>query len=153
MLVSLIVCYLLLVTECKPIVDLAIIVDSSGSISRRNWILMKDFLKQLADEFDISPSGTHVAAVAYSTNPKVVFKFNTLQGSQLNADEVKKLLDSIPHQRGLTYIDRALLFADSVIFTVDNGMRPQVTKVKYCPKPKYYPKPRSFWENLGTLYS
>ena len=90
---------------------------------------MKDFLKQLADEFDISPSGTHVATVAYSTNPKVVFKFNTLQGSQLNADEVKKLLDRIPHQRGLTYIDRALLFADGEIFTVQNGMRPQVTKV------------------------
>ena len=118
-----------LVTECEPVVDIAIIVDSSGSISRRNWILMKDFLKQLADEFDISPSGTHVAAVAYSTNPKVVFKFNTLQGSQLNADEVKKLLDRIPHQRGLTYIDRALLFADGEIFTVQNGMRPQVTKV------------------------
>ena len=57
---------------------------------------MKAFLKQLADEFDISPSGTHVAVVAYSTNPQVVFKFNTLQGSQLNTVEVKKLLDSIP---------------------------------------------------------
>ena len=122
-------CYFLAVTECQPIVDLAIIVDSSGSISRRNWVLMKAFLKQLADEFDISPSGTHVAVVAYSTNPQVVFKFNTLQGSQLNTVEVKKLLDSIPHQRGLTYIDRALLFADGEIFTVENGMRPQVTKV------------------------
>ena len=90
---------------------------------------MKAFLKQLTDEFDISPSGTHVAVVAYSTNPRVVFKFNTLQGSQLNTDKVKKLLDSIPHQRGLTYIDRALLFADGEIFTVQNGMRPQVTKV------------------------
>ena len=122
-------CYFLQVTECKPIVDLGIIVDSSGSISRRNWILMKAFLKQLADQFDISPSGTHMAAVAYSTKPQVVFKFNTLQGSQLNTIEVKKLLDGIPHQRGLTYIDRALLFADGEIFTVANGMRPQVTKV------------------------
>ena len=114
---------------CQAIVDLAFIVDSSGSISRRNWALMREFLKEVVDEFDISPSGTHVAAVAYSTNPQVVFKFNTLQGARLNVGEVNKKLDRMPHQRGFTYIDRALRLADEQVFNVKDGMRRDVTKV------------------------
>ena len=120
---------LFLEVACQAIVDLAFIVDSSGSISRRNWALMRKFLKEVVDEFDISPSGTHVAAVAYSTNPQVVFKFNTLQGAQLNVDEVNKKLDRMPHQRGFTYIDRALRLADEQVFNVKDGMRRDVTKV------------------------
>ena len=90
---------------------------------------MREFLKEVVDEFDISPSGTHVAAVAYSTNPQVVFKFNTLQGARLNVDEVNKKLDRMPHQRGFTYIDRALRLADEQVFNGKDGMRPDVTKV------------------------
>ena len=111
--------------------DFAIIVDSSGSIGRRNWRLMKAFLKKLPDEFKVSPSGTQVATIAYSSKAQVVFKFNTLQGSRLNADEVKKLLDKIPHLRGLTYIDKAVQLADKEVFVVESGMRRDVTKVQF----------------------
>ena len=91
---------------------------------------MREFLKQVADQFDISPSGTHVAAVAYSTKPAVVFKFNTLQGAQLNVDEVNKRLDKMPHQRGLTFIDRALVLANNEVFTKAGGMRDDIPKVR-----------------------
>ena len=117
------------VAVCKAIVDLGFVVDSSGSISRRNWALMRAFLKEVADEFDISPFGTRIAAVAYSTKPKVVFKFNTLKGAQLNVDEVNKKLDNMPHQRGLTYIDRAMIAANNEVFTKAAGMRDDVPKV------------------------
>ena len=90
---------------------------------------MKDFLKEVADEFDISPSGTHVAALAYSTRAQVVFKFNTLQGARLNVDEVSRLLDRMPHQRGFTFIDKALIKANDEVFTKAGGMRDDKPKV------------------------
>ena len=114
---------------CDATIDLAFIVDSSGSISRRNWARMREFLKEVADEFDISPSGTHVAALAYSTKAQVVFKFNTLQGARLNVDEVSRLLDRMPHQRGFTFIDKALIKANNEIFTKAGGMRDDKPKV------------------------
>ena len=90
---------------------------------------MKDFVKLISHEFDISPTGTHVAAVAYSTRAKTIFKFNTLQGPELNEENVGKLIDSMPHQFGLTFIDRGLKQAARDVFNEREGMRLDVPKV------------------------
>lgn len=115
---------------CDTTVDLAIIVDSSGSISRRNWVLMKNFVKQVVEKFEVSSAGTHVAGVVYSTLASVVLKFNTLQGAELNVDEVNKKFDEMKHSRGFTFIDKALLLADREVFTKDEGMRADKPKVR-----------------------
>ena len=86
---------------------------------------MKRFLKALVSKLDVSNSATHIAAVAYSDNPKVVMRFSNFQG----VDQVNRLFDEMPWQRGLTYTDKALLLADSDIFQTSNGMRPDVPKV------------------------
>ena len=119
------------VKECKAKVDIAFIVDSSGSISRRNWVRMKTFLKAITNEFDIAPEWAHVAIVAYSTRPEVVLRFNDLKGSKLNREEVSKKIDGMPHQRGFTFIDKALQFSDKMVFTTFAGMRKEVPQVFY----------------------
>ena len=86
---------------------------------------MKRFVKSLVSKLDISPSATHVAAVAYSTNPEVVMRFNTIQGT----DEVNRKIDGMRWQRGFTYTDKALLLADRDLFQTSNGMRSNVPKV------------------------
>ena len=111
--------------DCRPVVDIAFIIDSSGSIGKRNWERMKRFLKAIVSKLDVGNSATHVAAIAYSTNSKVEMRFNDFQGT----DEVNRKIDQMVLQRGFTYTDKALLLADSDLFQSSNGMRPGVSKV------------------------
>lgn len=106
--------------------DIAFVVDSSGSIGRRNWEIVKRFLKALVSKLDVSPAATHLAVISFSTNPKVELRFNSVQ----NTDEVNRKLDDMLWQRGFTYTDKALLLADRVLFQISNGMRSSVPKVK-----------------------
>ena len=111
--------------------DLAFIIDSSGSISRKNWIRLKEFLRNIVSEFDIGQDAAHIAIIAYSTSPKVELKFNDFRGNRLTSEAVIRKLESMQHQRGVTYIDKALRKAEREIFTEANGMRGEsVPKVR-----------------------
>ena len=105
--------------------DIAFIIDSSGSIGSSNWERMKRFLKALVSKLDVSASATHVAAVAYSTNPQVVMTFRNFQGTS----QVNQVLDFMRWQPGLTYTDKALQLADRELFQTAKGMRSSVPKV------------------------
>ena len=107
--------------------DIAFVVDSSGSIGRTNWERMKRFLKALVSRLDVSPSAAHIAAIAYSNSPVVVMRFNGVQDTNL----INQLLDAMSYQRGFTYTDKALLLADSDIFQSSRGMRSNVPKVGF----------------------
>ena len=111
--------------ECTSAVDIAFIIDSSGSIGRRNWERVKRFVKALVSKLDVSNSATRVAAIAYSTNPEVVMQFKDYQGT----DEVNRGFDGMKYQRGYTYTDKALKLADQALFQTSNGMRISVPKV------------------------
>ena len=111
--------------DCATVVDIAFIIDSSGSISRRNWERVKRFVKAATSKLDVSSSGTRVAAIAYSTDPEVVMRFNDYQGT----DELNRGFDGMRHQRGYTYTDKALELADRDVFQISNGMRFNVPKV------------------------
>ena len=91
---------------------------------------MKSFLKTIVDHFDIGPATGHVAIVSYSSDPKLELKFNDLRGPQLNNTNVKNYIDKMFHQRGFTFIDRALVFALNKVFVTRNGMRPNVPQVR-----------------------
>ena len=105
--------------------DIAFIVDSSASIGKTNWERTKRFLKALVSKLDVSPGRTHVAAVAYSTDPMVIMRFKDVQ----DTDGVNRVLDGMRWQRGLTYTDKALQLADRDILQTSNGMRPNIAKV------------------------
>lgn len=126
--ISQIISYLL-TEKCKAIVDLAFVLDSSGSISRSNWKRLLAFVKDAISSLNVSPKGSHVASVSYSSYPKVDFRFNTLTNDKLNAKELRKFVDAIKHQRGFTYIDRALKLANEELFSDKGGMRQAVRKV------------------------
>ena len=111
--------------------DIAFIIDSSGSIGRSNWMRMQRFLKALVSKLDVSSSATHLAVISYSTNPKVELRFNGLQ----DTDEVNRKFDDMLWQRGFTYTDKALLLADSDLFQSSRGMRSNVPKVSRIPFP------------------
>ena len=105
--------------------DVAFIIDSSGSIGRKNWERMKRFVKSIVSQLDVSSSATRTAAVVYSTNPEVVILFSNFQGT----DSVNRVFDAMRWQRGYTYTDKALLLANRVLFQTSSGMRLNVPKV------------------------
>lgn len=114
---------------CKAVADVAFIVDSSGSIGRRNWVKMLQFLKDLVKAFNVGPQKTHIAVVAYSTNANVEFRFNRLTGSAVSEEGYNGLIDRIRFQRGFTFIDKALKLANEQIFSTNFGMRPALPQV------------------------
>lgn len=105
---------------------MAFVIDSSGSVGRKNWERMKRFVKVFVSKFDVGFSTAHVAAIAYSTYPKITLQFRNYQGT----DEVNRRLDRMRWQRGFTYTDKALLLADSQLFQTSRGMRQGVKKVR-----------------------
>lgn len=110
---------------CSDVMDIAFLIDSSGSVGRTNWVRMKRFVKSVISSLDVSSSTTRIAAIAYSTNPKTVWKFIDFQGT----DMLNRALDQMVWQRGYTYIDKAILLADRSLFQTSNGMRLKVPKV------------------------
>ena len=76
--------------------DFAILVDTSGNISRRNFIRLLDFMEYMVDRFDISDDGTHIAIVEYSTIASVQLKFNDFSGAQLKMKIKDPKKHSIP---------------------------------------------------------
>ena len=121
---------LLTCTEGCPIpLDFAMIVDTSGSISRSNFKKLIKFIQDMLDGFDISEKGTHIAVIGYSTKASVVLRFNDFSGAFLNSANLKRAISKIVHSRGYTYIDKALKLANTDVFSAKGGMRPNVTKV------------------------
>ena len=109
--------------------DVAFIVDSSGSIGRRNWVKMLQFVKDMVKAYNVGPQKTHIAVIAYSTGAKVEFKLDRLLGSAVTEEGYYKLIDRIRFQRSYTFIDKALLLANEQIFTTNSGMRPHLPQV------------------------
>lgn len=56
--------YFLLVCQTK--LDLAIVVDTSGSVGIHNFNKIKSFLNKLIDFFNIGIDETHIALISYS---------------------------------------------------------------------------------------
>ena len=53
--------------------DLAFILDSSGSVGSYNFQQVKNFVKDVVDFFTIGTSGTQVAVVTHSTYTRLEF--------------------------------------------------------------------------------
>jgi len=114
---------------CSQELDLAILMDSSGSISNRAWKRMKIFVKNIINQYKIGPQSVHVALIQMSTKSKVVLKLNSLTGDNLSSKYVKLYVEKMVHRKGMAFLDRSLHAADQIVFTEANGMRPTATKV------------------------
>ncbi|KAK3733559.1 hypothetical protein QZH41_004256 [Actinostola sp. cb2023] len=110
---------------CKSgIVNMAFLMDSSGSTTRGDWSKMKSFVSATIADMLKMRNANRFAVVSYSTEAQVEFDFNDVQGTNATAAKYAKLVQSIPHHRGLiSFIDKALIVANKSVFTEAAGMK------------------------------
>ena len=116
---------------CNIPLDFAILIDTSGSISRKNFKLLLHFIRSLVNSFQVSEDHTHIAIIEYSTRASVQLRFNDLPGSKLTKNNVLDIVNKLPRTRGYTFIDRALRLANEKVFTLKGGMRDDARKVRW----------------------
>ena len=114
---------------CTVPVDLAFIIDASGSIGAANFQKILKFVAKIVDAFEIRENGTHVGVIHYSDDAVLDFDFNKFKGNQLNRENIVKEINKISVTEGRTRIDKALMLAEKSLFTTEAGMRADKPKV------------------------
>ena len=110
--------------QCPIAMDTTFIIGSSGSAcSGGNWNQVLSFVQTLVRYFGVSPSGSHIALIRYSSDPNLVLKFNTLTGSRLSVSEVNGQVTRLICRPGFNRIDKALDLADKEVLTPAAGVR------------------------------
>ena len=100
---------------CRKRLDLAFLIDGSGSIEasgRGNYRRCLNFVKRLVASFHISPRRTRVGVVLFSSRAWLVFNFRRFK----NKHSVLYAISRMRYPRGETRIGRALRFARYRLF-------------------------------------
>ena len=85
---------------------------------------MKNFTKHLISNVFMSINDTRISIIVYSTSPLIELSFDEPYSS-VKVDKLRLL-------RGFTYIDKALIMADQLMFRQEKGMRRHSKKVPFC---------------------
>ncbi len=118
---------------CEMLLDICLIIDSSGSCrdknppdgSYDNWQLLLTFVSNLVDKFEVGRDQTRFGAVVFSDNARLVFPLNRY----FTAEGVKSGLGSIAYIGQRTNTPEALRVTRQQCFHENNGDRPGVNNL------------------------
>lgn len=103
--------------------DVAFIMDSSGSIGIDDYNKEKEFVKELANIFDISKGQARSSVIIYDDFPKLIFGFE----DRLDNRNVSAAIEGLEYLKGRTRIDKALAVAERVFIDA----RPTVPRIAF----------------------
>ncbi|XP_031563116.1 coadhesin-like [Actinia tenebrosa] len=106
---------------CTKALDIGIILDGSTSVESDPFKVAIDFIKQLMKYFEISPQGSHVGFILYSTDATLEFKMS--DSTYYSYQKLAARLDKIKYPQGSTFTDKALEMASNELFTPAGGDR------------------------------
>ena len=88
-------------------------LDTSGSVGSADFDKVLDFVRRLADHFDIGPNSVHIGVTSFDTTPQNEFWLNQ------HTDKAALLaaIDQIQYRGGNTYTAEALQFVRENAFT------------------------------------
>ncbi|EDO32432.1 predicted protein, partial [Nematostella vectensis] len=92
--------------------NLAFVVDGSGSINNARFGRFREFVKKMAESFPVSATNTQVATVVYSEEPELIFNF----GKYNDINEIKTAVDNMPYHGKTTHTGKALKFTLEEVF-------------------------------------
>ncbi|XP_050390695.1 uncharacterized protein LOC126809880 [Patella vulgata] len=110
---------------CKKAIDLAFIIDGSGSIGATNFNIIRQFMIEVTNRLDISPRETQVAAVQFSSSARKEFYLNdhSTEGS------LNQAINGIAYIGSGTNTATGLNLAANQVFVPEKGMRNHSAKV------------------------
>ncbi|XP_015683547.1 matrilin-4 [Protobothrops mucrosquamatus] len=107
--------------KCKAgHIDLVMVIDGSKSVRPQNFELVKQFVNQIVDFLDVSPQGTHVGLVQYSSRVRTEFPLNRFTA----ADDVKEAVQRVQYMEKGTMTGLALKHMVEHSFSEAEGARP-----------------------------
>ncbi|XP_028405797.1 uncharacterized protein LOC114528378 [Dendronephthya gigantea] len=107
-------------------IDVVFVIDKSGSIGRKNFEFVKNFVKMFIEYFPVFPSKTRVAIVSYSTYRRLEFNFNENRNRKCLRGGIKKMR----YTNGRTSTGNALeLVRTRLIYNSKAGAREQAKKL------------------------
>ena len=83
---------LLAVPDCGGRADIVFLLDKSGSVGQENYIKMLQFVKDVANNFAISPADVQIGVDTFSTSYSQEFTLGTFGNKQA----VMAAVDGIP---------------------------------------------------------
>ena len=113
------------VTVCQAKLDMAFVIDGSGSIEaygKGNFKRCLNFVKRMIVSFKISKRLTRVGIVLFSYRARLIFGFNTY-GTQR---DILRAIDNIKYPSGGTKTGLAMSYAQRTLFRSRRSGRKQV---------------------------
>ena len=101
-------------------------LDGSESLAKNGFEKIKEFVKTMINDYEISEIETHVGVVEFSDKTKVVLPLNRLFDAGLVKNEVQRI---VPSGGKGTVTDEALRKSSEDVFAVKSGGRPGASKV------------------------
>lgn len=102
--------------------DVAFLVDASGSVGAANFDKQKEFIKAVAGTLGLKNGLARAGSLVYSDMATVQQSFNGCNGT----NSVMEAVDHIPYYGRTTRIDRALSLANTDLFSEAGGVRSYV---------------------------
>ncbi|XP_069394076.1 collagen alpha-1(XIV) chain isoform X2 [Paralichthys olivaceus] len=113
------------VCHTEAIADIVILVDGSWSIGRINFRLVRTFLENLVNAFDVGIDKTRIGLAQYSGDPRIEWHLNAFSTKDTVVDAVKNL----PYKGGNTLTGLALSYIMENCFKPESGSRVGVPKI------------------------
>ncbi|CAI5659025.1 unnamed protein product [Oreochromis niloticus] len=108
--------------DCETQVDLAFLLDGSGSVIGPDFRTMKKFVRDLIESF--LSSDTQFSVSQFSSSPQIHFNFQ-----KFNLSEMEDKINRIKQHTGSTYTAKAIKEVVEKVFSPQSGSRPNVKKV------------------------
>ncbi|XP_072021860.1 uncharacterized protein [Amphiura filiformis] len=102
-------------------IDLAFVIDGSGSIDAINFETAKNFVMRVVDGFNIGPNNTRVGVIQYSASPVIEFDFDDYSTKA----DVQAAVTAIRYQDGGTNTGDAIYLMTNTLFGPSRGARPR----------------------------
>lgn len=114
-----------MLSGCDPTVDIAIVLDSSSSVTEPNFQLMLDFAKRIIYHARVDTGHQRLAALSFSSDVHVNFylKDHSSRAAAYWA------MDRIRYRLGSSNLGDALRTLRNEVFTPANGDRPDASNI------------------------
>uniref|UniRef100_A0AAR2LSF0 Collagen, type XIV, alpha 1b n=1 Tax=Pygocentrus nattereri TaxID=42514 RepID=A0AAR2LSF0_PYGNA len=113
------------VCTAPAVADIVVLVDGSWSIGRLNFRLVRTFLENLVNAFDVGIDKVRIGLAQYSGDPRIEWHLNTFTTIDAVIDAVKNL----PYKGGNTLTGLALTYILKNSFKPESGSRSNVPKI------------------------